>query len=79
VKAYSPIAHTHPIAIYGKVDPYHHDIWLPFDEAIMQRADACVVMMMPTWRDSKGIAHEIEFFEKHGKPVYYVDPSDLLQ
>src|SRR3954464_3893738 len=39
VRVYSPIAPTHPLAIYGDVDPLDHDIWLPFDEAMMQRCE----------------------------------------
>jgi hypothetical protein len=78
VKVYSPIAHTHPLATYGNADPYDHSIWLPFDEAIMARSDACVVAMMPSWRISKGIAHEIKFFEKARKPVHYLAPYALV-
>lgn len=73
VKVYSPIAHTHPIAVYGKLDALDHSIWLPFDEAIMGKADALLVAKMATWDQSKGIAHEIEFFSKAGKPIYYLD------
>lgn len=71
--AYSPIAHTHPIAIYGKLDPYDHTIWLPFDEAMMDAAEHLIVAMMPSWETSTGIKHEIEYFTKAGKPVYYYD------
>lgn len=77
VKVYSPIAHTHPLAIYGEVDPYSHDIWLPFDQTMMDLADACAVAMMPTWDKSRGIAHEIEVFENVGKPVIYLGPDYL--
>src|SRR5436309_1862842 len=26
-RVYSPIAHTHPLAVYGKIDPLDHAIW----------------------------------------------------
>jgi len=78
VKVYSPIAHTHPLAVHGNVDPYDHSIWLPFDQAIMDAASACVVAMMPGWRQSKGTAHELEYFEKGGKPVFYYAPAAPL-
>lgn len=73
VKVYSPIAHTHPIAIHGNLDPYDHRIWLPFDEAIMAKADAMVVAKMDGWSESKGIAHEIGVFGQAEKPIYYLD------
>ena len=72
VKVYSPIAHTHPIAIYGNIDPLNHDIWMPFDEAMMEAADALIVLEMNGWKESKGIKHEIDFFEMRGKTVYYL-------
>lgn len=77
VKVYSPIAHTHPIACFGELDPLDHSIWLPFDEAMMTAADAICVLQMDTWEISKGIAHEIEFFQNAGKPVYFMKPEEL--
>lgn len=77
VKVYSPIAHTHPLAIHGKVDPYDHSIWLPFDAAIMDKSDAILVAKMDTWDKSYGISHEIEVFTKAGKPVYYLTPDTM--
>lgn len=73
VKVYSPIAHTHPLAIYGELDPFDHSIWLPFDEVIMSRSDALVVAKMPGWETSYGVKHEIEFFQKAGKPIHYIN------
>lgn len=77
VKVYSPIAHTHPIAIHGGIDPLDHDIWLPFDQAMMEAAGICVVAMLPTWEQSYGISVEIETFRKAGKPVFYLNPETL--
>lgn len=77
VKVYSPIAHTHPLAIYGEVDPMDHSIWLPFDEAMMQAASVLIVAHMDGWQESKGIAHEIDFFERAGKPIFDLDPDTL--
>lgn len=73
VKVYSPIAHTHPLAVYGGIDPLDHSIWLPFDEAIMAASAALVVAQMQGWRESKGVAHEIEFFTRAEKPIFYLD------
>lgn len=78
VKVYSPIAHTHPVAIHGSIDPLDHKIWLPFDEAIMRKADAMAVAELPTWASSYGIAHEIGVFVGAGKPVIHIDPVTLV-
>lgn len=77
VTVYSPIAHTHPIAVHAELDPYDLNIWLPFDRAMMDAAHACVVARMPGWQESKGIAHEVEYFEQCHKPVFYLDPATL--
>jgi len=74
---YSPIAHTHPVAKFGKLDPLDHGIWLPFDELMMWRCDYCLVAEMAGWEKSYGIGHEIEWFAVRGKPVIYLDPITL--
>lgn len=70
---YSPIAHTHPIAIHGGIDPMDHGIWMPLDAHMMARCDGLAVVMMPGWRESKGIGIEIDTFEKAGKPIRYIE------
>lgn len=77
IRVYSPIAHTHPLAVYGNVDPYAHDIWLPFDEAMMERCDVLIVAHMEGWAESKGMAHELDVFTAAGKAIFDLDPSSL--
>lgn len=77
LKVYSPICHTHPIATYGNIDPMNHNIWLPFDEAIMNVCDALLVIQMSGWDQSYGIDYEVDYFATDGKPVYLLDPLTL--
>jgi len=71
VRVYSPIAHTHPLALYGNLDPLDHTIWLPFDEAIMGLSDAlCIAGDMSGWETSYGVGFEIKTFRAAGKSVY---------
>jgi hypothetical protein len=77
MKVYSPIAHGHPLSTYGKVDPFDHSIWLPFDAAIMDKADALLVAKMQGWDVSTGIKHEIDVFLRDGKPVWYLDTEAM--
>jgi Domain of unknown function (DUF1937) len=72
VKVYSPIAHTHPLAIYGNIDPLDHDIWLPFDAAMMDASEALLIAEMPGWQTSKGIKHEIDYFTDAGKDIHFL-------
>jgi hypothetical protein len=78
IKVYSPICHTHPIAVHGGVPAHDHDIWLPFDELMMARCDILIVAHMDGWAESKGIAHEVEFFTRAGKPVFDLEPATLM-
>ncbi len=77
LKVYSPIAHTHPIAVYGGIDPYDLSIWLPFDAAIMDKSDALLVAMMAGWDQSTGIKHEIRTFTETKKPIFFLNPVEL--
>lgn len=71
VKVYSPIAHTHPLALYGNLDPLDHSLWLPFDQTIMDLADACCIAGdMVGWESSFGVQHEMKTFWGQQKPVY---------
>lgn len=77
VKVYSPIVHCHPLAVHGHVDPLDHSLWLPFDEAMMERADALIVAHMEGWHESYGIGQEVEYFARAGKPIWDLDPGSL--
>ncbi len=73
IQVYSPIAHTHGIAIHGDLNPLDHDLWLGFDEAMMKACDELIVARLEGWQESRGIAHEIMKFMGMGKSVLYVD------
>lgn len=77
VPVYSPICHTHPAAIHGELDPYDHAIWIPADLPLMRAASGLIVAKMQGWEESYGIGVEIEEFRASGKPVHYMDPSDV--
>jgi nucleoside 2-deoxyribosyltransferase len=77
VKVYSPIAHTHPIALYGGLDMLDHSVWMPFDEAMMAVCECLVIARLPGFETSKGIAYEVEVFTAADKPIYELDPHTL--
>lgn len=69
---YSPISHTHSIAVYGGFDCYDHEIWLPFDEQLMKMAKGIIVIQAEGWDESKGVLHELEYFFKAGKVIHNI-------
>lgn len=75
LNVYSPIAHTHTIAINSGIDPLDHAIWMKFDEAMMKKSDALLVCQMAGWKESYGVSYEIEYFDKMNRPIYTFDPG----
>lgn len=71
VPVYSPIAHTHPVAIYGGIDPVDHALWMKADQAVMEAASDLYVIQMPGWNESKGVEMEIAEFKRTQKPITY--------
>jgi len=77
VNVYSPIAHTHPIAVHGGIDPLDQQFWYEFDATILKRCDTLIVAQMEGWEQSTGIALEVDEFNKQGKPIFDLDPETL--
>lgn len=75
IPVYSPIAHTHPVAVNGDIDPLDHTIWLPADAPMMRAATGLIVCKMESWESSYGIGVEIAEFKKAGKPVVYMEQN----
>lgn len=47
----------------------NHEFWMRFDGAFMEAADRLIIITLPGWRKSKGLAHEIKAFEVANKDV----------
>jgi hypothetical protein len=73
VRVFSPICHTHPIAVACGMDPLDHTIWLSLDRPMIDAADCLVVAMMAGWQESQGVNQEIIWFRCAGKPVFFLD------
>lgn len=72
---FSPIAHSHPIAIHGNLDAYGYETWLALDEAIMRGCVGLIVARMEGWETSYGVNWEINWFkENKGVEPIYIDP-----
>jgi hypothetical protein len=78
---FSPIGHSHSLcAVYGTKngieDHLDAELWQRFDKPMLDAAYGLAVVMMPGWRSSKGIAHEIAEAIKQDKPIrYYTWPQ----
>lgn len=71
---FSPIAHSHYIAdhlpAHLRVD---HDFWMAQDLPVLRACTRLVVLRLPGWERSRGVAREIEEAAKLGIPVEYID------
>jgi hypothetical protein len=70
IPVFCPIAHTHPIAVYGNIDLLDLSIWLPADKPFIDLAGAIAVVQMEGWYVSNGITHEIATFRRQSKPIF---------
>lgn len=75
IPIFSPIAHTHPIAIQCGMDPLDHTIWLPADFPILDAACGMIFCKMKSWEKSYGMGVEKARFLSQGKPVYDMEPG----
>ena len=76
VPVYSPIAHTHPIAQFGDIDPFDHDIWLPLDRPMMDAACGLIVLKLEGWSRSLGVIAEMKHMAGFGnKPIVFMEPD----
>lgn len=69
---YSAISHSHPIAVdYGL--PVEWDFWRDYDLAFMRICSELIVLKLPGWRESKGLAAEIKMAKEMEIAITYLD------
>ena len=73
---FSPIAHTHPIAVAG-VLPTDWAYWQKFDEEFIAASTELWVYTLIGWRKSRGVGAEIGLAQQFGKPISLVSPGTL--
>lgn len=57
--AFSPIVYAHEMAAAGGLRTDAKS-WLAFNSNILRRSEAVFVYMLPGWKESKGVQHEIK-------------------
>ncbi len=66
---FSPITHSHPIALAHPDMPTHYEYWREFNEWMIANSEALVVYEIDGWRESVGVAAEIAYAERSRKRV----------
>jgi len=73
VHIYSPISHTHPIAMAGDL-PKGWDFWEKYDRVVLAACVKVIVLRQKGWDQSTGVAAEIAIAKEMGLPVEFIDP-----
>lgn len=73
---FSPIVHSHFLGEHHGLQG-DWDFWKQFDETYIERCDELYVLMLDGWRESKGVAAEIELAFAQGKKVTYLHYPSL--
>ena len=72
VLIYSPIAHTHGLAVRYNLDG-NFKFWQKHNDIMIMASSGIIVAMLPSWKESRGIENEVEFAQRIGKPVIYYE------
>lgn len=62
---YSPIAHSHPLAIEAGL-PGDWPFWAEHNRRMLERCSALVVLRLPGWEESQGVQAEVEIARSLG-------------
>lgn len=77
---YSPIAHGHAVdGACGHTLPDTQAFWMRHCLRILSSCDELVVCTLDGWRDSAGLATEIDYAREHDMPIRYVDADRPLE
>ena len=69
---FSPIVHSHVLhETYGLGGDW--SFWQRIDEHMIDLCEKVVVLKLPGWEESRGIAAEVAYAEKVGKVVEWVE------
>ncbi len=70
---YSPLTHNIPIDQLGVLGDFIS--WLEFDHNMLSRCDTLLVLKLPGWQNSKGLAAEIAFAKRNNIPIEEIEPT----
>lgn len=71
---FSPIAHTHPIAVRCDL-PKGWEFWQSYDRAMIRFCDRFMVLTLPGWLQSTGVCAERRYWISLGGEVEYLAPE----
>ena len=77
VPVFSPIVHSHAVAMESGIDQLNLDTWLHAEMPFRRAASGIIMLRAESWQASVGMAIERREFAEAGKPVAWMDPDVL--
>ncbi len=77
IHVFSPIAHSHGIAMHGELDPLSHELWLAMDRTYMDLCYGCIFLLAESWEKSYGMDQERLYFASCSKPIVKMVPDEI--
>lgn len=75
---FAPISAWHHIAKKYEL-PGTFEYWLELDEEFIKISRKLLIIMLPGWKESKGVSGEIKLAHKYNIPVEYIDPEPYIK
>ena len=75
-RVFSPIAHSHNIAVYGSM-PGSHGFWKEQNRSWLEWADEIWVARMHRWTESRGVKWEISWAMNNDMDVRIFTPGEI--
>lgn len=75
---FSPIAHSVPIARHGRLPATDLAFWMAVDRPLLEACDEMVVLRLPGWEQSLGVAEELRMAKARGMLVIFMDPDEYV-
>lgn len=76
IYVFSPLTHNLPIDRLGRRGNWQ--TWSTFDHEMLSRCDRLLVLKLPGWEESLGVAAEIAHAQSLGLPIEWLEPEEVL-
>jgi hypothetical protein len=65
--------------IQGRNIPGTWDYWKEYSYELLSKCTIIYVICLPGWETSAGVKAEIEYCQKRGMPIVYLNPDDYIE
>ena len=77
VNLFSPVVYSHHIVQISSMLGGEWEAWQAFDELMIRKSDALIVLCLDGWKESVGVSAELERADNIGLPLHFYD-IDLI-